>query len=84
MIKFYSFVQDIDVVFSSTVDTDGLVGSGTRMAKYSITIYFPEEKIETIFICFIVFGEFVLDIKEGITILEHENYFFVKKFFRIT
>jgi hypothetical protein len=38
--KFSSFVQDIDVVFSSNIDTEGLVDSGNRIGKYSVTIYF--------------------------------------------
>jgi hypothetical protein len=82
--KFYSIVQDIYVVFSSTLDTEGLVDSGSRIAKYSVMIYFPKQMIQFILINFMVLGELVLNIKEGITIFDHENYLFVKKFFRIT
>jgi hypothetical protein len=79
--KFSSFVQDVDVFFSSTIDTEGFVDSGSRIAKYFIKIYFFEQMIQFILISFIAFGEFVLNIEEGITILEYEKYLFVKKFF---
>jgi zinc transporter ZupT len=66
VMKFSSFILDIDMVFSSTVDTESLLDSGNIITNNSVTKNFPKKMIGFILISSIVFGKFDLNIEEGI------------------